>query len=240
MPVRVRTWAQKRCMHTWNPQLMPHTDGPQRTTGNSLKTLPILCRTYRSHVMSARIHLFAILLGTIINNTFASPGNFYDPLTSPRLVEFKRTIGYENALAMERIDQEIIVNWDNFPTPPDLEGWNLEKSSNLKDDGTRYLRLSFTQKDAQVSISVDVYDPRNNKAGESLLLKANAVTTMAITDTRGPRDLGTLSLISSAKPTDLVYWIYRNVFAEVSTYKTNVSALSIARWLQKQMDINTR
>lgn len=175
-----------------------------------------------------------------MNNAFASPGNFYNPLTSPRLVEFKRTIGYESALAMERRDQQVIVNWDSFPTPPELNNWNIEKNSSLNGDGTRYIRFNFTRKDEQVNVSIDIFDSRNNKAGESLLLKADAVTTMAITDIRGPRELGTLSLISSTKPTDLVYWIYRNVFVEVNTYKTNVSALSIASWLQKQLEQNTR
>lgn len=190
--------------------------------------------------MGKQIHLFIILLGVIMNSAPASPGSFYDPLTSPRLLEFKRVIGYENALAAERRDQQVIANWDNFPTPPELDGWNLEKSSRLNESGTRYLRLSFTRKNEQVSVSIDIYDPRNNRAGESLLLKADAVTTMTITDIRGPKELGTLSVISSAKPTDLVYWIYRNVFVEVSTYKTNVSALSIASWLQKQMKLNAR
>jgi len=190
--------------------------------------------------MGQQFHLFVILLGFIMNNAFASPGGFYDPLTSPRLVEFKRTVGYENALATERRDQQVIVNWDSFPTPPELDGWNLERSSSVNDDGTRYIRFNFTRKDEQVNVSVDIFNPRNNKAGESLLLKADAVTTMTITDIRGPSELGTLSLMSSVKPADLVYWIYRNVFVEVSTYKTNVPALSVARWLQHQIELNTR
>lgn len=175
-----------------------------------------------------------------MNNALASPGSFYDPLKSPRLIAFKKTIDYENALAMERRDQQVVVDWDSLQPPPELDGWTLERSSNVDTDGTRYFRFDFTRQDEQVNISVDVFDPRNNRAGESLLLKADAVTTMTITDIRGPRDLGTLSLMSSAKSVDLVYWIYRNVFTEVSTYKTNVSAMAIARWLQKLMELNTR
>lgn len=191
-------------------------------------------------MMRMSLLLFALLSGVMINDTFAAPAGSYDPLRAPRLIEFRKKIGYESALAKEKKNEQVVVNWDNIPVPPELDGWTLNRGTSVDPEGTHHIRLDFARQAEQVYISVDVFDPKNNRAADNLLLKADAVTTMTITDIRGPEDLGTLSLMSSSKSVDLVYWVYRNALAEVSTYGTDVPALTIARWLQKQMEINTR
>lgn len=180
------------------------------------------------------------LFGVIMTSSLADPGNVYDPMQSRRLIEFRKTIGFDAALAKERRDAQVLVDWNGLQSPPELKGWNRRIDVTAGEGGEQFISIDFTRNEEQVNLNIEVFNPKRNKAPESLLIKADSVTAMKIPYVKGPHDLGTLSLTSPSQPPRRVFWFFHNVLAEVSTYKTDVSAMTVARWLQQQMQINTR
>lgn len=176
----------------------------------------------------------------IMTTSFNTNGNSFDPLQSPRLIAFKNKIAFDSAMLKENKNEHIDMDWAKLPTPPGLDAWKLQFERNTGTDNSLNINLDYTNNEEQINITIKVFNPKENKVSDYFLIKADSVSTMNITDLRGPPDLGTISLVSANTPSTLVYWIYRNVFAEVSTYKTNVSALNIANWLQQQIKNHTQ
>ncbi len=180
------------------------------------------------------------LFGIVMTNPIAAPGKPYDPMQSQRLIEFRKTIGFDAARAQETRVAQVLLDWEGLRSPPELEDWNRRVDVSKDEEGGMTVSIDFSKNDEQVNLSIQVFDPRTNRAPESLLIKADSVTSMNIPYLRGPHDLGTLSLISPSQPTRRVFWFFHNVHAEVSVYKTAVPALTVARWLQRQLELNTR
>lgn len=180
------------------------------------------------------------LLGVIMTSSFAEPGKTYDPLQSPRLIEFRKTIGFDAARAREKQDVQVLFDWKALQSPPELEGWSKRLDVNSDENGGHFISIDFTRNEEQVNLTIEIFDPKMNKAPEALLIKADSVTTMKIPYVRGPLDLGTFSLTSPSQSPRRVFWFFHNVHAEVSVHKTSVPALTVARWLQQQLELNTQ
>jgi hypothetical protein len=124
--------------------------------------------------------------------------------------------------------------------PAALREWALEREVDLIHDGeVALLRLRFTRGEGIVSITVMVFPgPERGRVAEHLLATADAVTTVELSDVRGPEDLGTLSLLRGSG--DTLYWMFRNVFAEVVVYRADVDAVELAREVQRHLEASVR
>ncbi|MGB0128045.1 MAG: hypothetical protein WBP72_10430 [Rhodocyclaceae bacterium] len=180
------------------------------------------------------------------NSSFPPPA-FSNPLESPRVLDLKRRVGFDAALAAEKKTGHVAMDWERFPVPDVLREWAFERELDRLSDAESLLTMTFKRGESKVTIEVSVFAPsERTHVAVRLLERANAVTTVALSDERGPKDLGTLALVPKA-PTapvaesfSVVYWIFRNVFAEVSAFKTPLSAIDIARWVQRQFELNVR
>ncbi len=155
-----------------------------------------------------------------------------DELANTRLISFKKKIEFDTAISSEKKMQKVVIDWEKVSLPQELKDWNLKTEHYVSADKSHNTYYTFTKNSEQVKVSVKIFDPKKNSASDYLLIKADSVSTMDISDIRAPSDLGTLSLMSATTPHTPVYWVYRNLFSEVNTYKTSVSALQIARWVQ--------
>ncbi|WND80379.1 hypothetical protein [Lysobacter capsici] len=158
----------------------------------------------------------------------------------PRIASFKERIDFDRKIGYENASEHVVIDPAAMDTPPQLRSWSKSTRDSMTESGMRYIRMLFELGEQGVRIVVRVYDPRRNSAGEDLLNKADAVNTMTINDVPGPADLGTVSLRSPETPPWQVYWIFRNVFAEVTVYKTSISSIDIARLIQAELARNVR
>lgn len=152
---------------------------------------------------------------------------------SPRVLALKQRVGFDAAVASERLDEYVAITLKDFTAPDRLRDWSLDRELVPADGAELALRLRFTRAEGRVTVRAFVYPAAERGAvARRLLERADAVTTIDITDTKGPADLGTLALTGENGAGELVYWMYRNVYAEVATHRTDVSALEVARSLQ--------
>lgn len=158
----------------------------------------------------------------------------------PRIASFKERIDFDRKMGYENASEHVVLDPAAMDTPPQLRSWPKTVRDSMTASGVHYIGTTFELGEQRVRIVLYVYDPRRNLAGEDLLNKANAVNTMTINDVPGPADLGTVSLRSPETPPYLVYWIFRNVLAEVTVYKTSISSIDIARWFQAELARNVR
>lgn len=160
----------------------------------------------------------------------------------PRIASFKERIDFDRKMGYENASEHVVLDPAAMDTPPQLRSWSRTVRDSMTASGVRYIGMAFELGEQRVRIVLDVYDPRRNLAGEDVLNKANAVNTMTINDVPGPADLGTVSLRSQETPPYRVYWIFRNVLAEVTVYKTSISSIDIARWIQAELarDVHTQ
>ena len=158
----------------------------------------------------------------------------------PRIASFKERIDFDRKIGYENASEHVVLDPAAMDSPPQLRSWSKTVRDSMTASGVHYISTTFELGEQQVRIVLSVYDPRRNLAAEDLLNKANAVNTMTINDVPGPADLGTVSLRSPETPPYLVYWIFRNVLAEVTVYKTSISSIDIARWIQAELARNVR
>lgn len=166
----------------------------------------------------------------------AGAGASGDP---PRVMALKQRVGYEAALATERSGEHVALDLKLFPVPATLRDWALVREVDSISDTEVELSMRFTQGPGVVSVSLTVFHPQERKlVAAKLIDRANAVTRAEVTDTRGPKELGSLSLTPGSGGT--VYWIFRNVFAEVVVYRAEVDKLDVARSIQHHLEASLR
>lgn len=193
------------------------------------------------YTREARFFLLALTLAAMSISPASRAG---EPVrqapAAPRIASFKERIDFDRKISHENALEHVILDLEAMGTPPQLRSWSKTTGDSMTESGIHYIDMEFELGEQRVSIVLSVYDPRRNSAGENLLNKANAVNTMTINDVPGPADLGTVSLRSPETPPYLVYWIFRNVLAEVTVYKTSISSIDIARWFQAELARNVR
>lgn len=164
----------------------------------------------------------------MMSGTLSPDAQAGSPGRRDRVVELKQRVGYDAALATERSDEQVVVDPQRFPVPAPLDGWRVAREVDPLDHGRVLLRLRCTQGDAIVTVKLLLHPAaERQRVAEHLIERANAVTTVAVTDTRGPAELGTLSLVPASG--SVVYWIFRNVYAEVTVARSTVDKFEIAR-----------
>jgi hypothetical protein len=152
----------------------------------------------------------------------------------PRVAALKQRVGYEAALATERAGEHVALDPRDVAPPAVLQGWALDRQVDVLRTGETELAMRFTRGAGVVSVNMSFFPPQERqRVADKLIGRANAVTHTDITDTRGPADLGTLSLTPGTN--DTVYWIYRNVFAEVVVFQSDLDKLVVARAIQQQL-----
>lgn len=190
-----------------------------------------------------RSRLLTLLLGVVMSSTTLAAGDPSAPFNSPRLLKFKSSIGFDQSLAAEKKNEIVDVDWMKLPTPPALHGWKeiTRELNPERANGSRSFSWQFEKENQLLTITVEVFSATKNEASTQFLLHADASTMMELPWVRGPSTLGTIAAMSKLTPPSTVFWIYRNVFAEVSpSSKATVSALEISSWLQGQMEGQTR
>lgn len=161
------------------------------------------------------------------------------PTDAPRVVALKQRIGYDAALATERTDEQVALDLHSLPVPDALSDWALERQVDKIADDEAELQMRFKRGDGVVTIKLTLFAPRERqRVASKLINRANAVTRAEITLTRGPVDLGTLSLTRESGGN--VYWIFRNVYAEVVVYRASVDKLLVARSVQHHLQASLR
>lgn len=159
---------------------------------------------------------------------------------SPRVIELKRRIDYDAAVAGERSDEFVDLDLTRLAVPTALAKWEADRQVDVISDSETLLDLRLKHDQQVVTMRVSLFSaatPRHRVA-ERLIARADAVTTVHISDVRGPRDLGTLSLTPGSGGT--VYWVYRNVYAEVIVFQSPVDKLAVARDMQAQFEAALR
>lgn len=160
---------------------------------------------------------------------------------TPRVLALKRSVGYDAALAQERTDEHVAMDWPVFPAPDSLQAWTLERDITQISEGEQMLRMRFTQGDARITIRISAFAAQERaRVADKLIQRADAVTSAHISDTRGPSELGTLSLVPAATTTRVVYWIFRNIYSEVTVSQAPLDAIDIALWIQGQFKHHVR
>ncbi len=160
---------------------------------------------------------------------------------SARVSVLKQQIGYDTALALERSGEYVALALDTLPAPENLLDWPLERETVQLSATETMLRMRFARGDARITVRITAFAPQERqRVAARLIERADAVTHAQITDTRGPKDLGTLSLVPAASATQSVYWIYRNLYAEVVVSKAPLDAIAVARAVQRQFVAATR
>ncbi len=164
---------------------------------------------------------------------------------SARVSVLKQQIGFDAALATERSGEYVALSLDTLSAPENLLGWPLERETVPLSATETMLRMRFARGDARITVRITAFAPQERqRVAARLIERADAVTHAQITDTRGPKDLGTLSLTPATSPaasaTQSVYWIYRNIYAEVVVSKAPLDAIEVARAVQRQFVAATR
>lgn len=156
-----------------------------------------------------------------------------------RVIALKQRVGYEAAMATERSGEHVALDLKRFPVPDALRDWALDREVDKISDTEVELSMRFTRGPGVVTVSITAFPPpERGLVAKKLIDRANAVTRATITDTRGPKDLGTLSLTPGSGGT--VYWIFRNIYAEVVVYKAEVDKLDVARSIQRHLEAAVR
>lgn len=187
--------------------------------------------------MERRTFTLAGIAGLLMTNS-AYPSS---TAPAPRLLAFKQRIGFDAAVAAERADQYVSLALDAIPAPPVLQSWTAKRNTVRLSESESGVVMVFEHDGARVTVRLSVFQPGDRTSpSQRLIDKADAVSTMDITDERGPADLGTLSVVPRGGDASLVYWMFRNVYSEVVTYKTPIAALEVARWLQQHYERNLR
>ena len=156
-------------------------------------------------------------------------------IDSPRVRDLKRRVDFDAAVAAERTDEHVQLDVAQFKTPAPVAGWDERRQIDALAEGQTQLNMRFTRGDELVTARLLLFPPQERQGvAEGLIRRANAVTTVELSDTRGPRELGTLALTPSSGST--VYWIYRNVLATVIVHRTQVDKFAVARDMQAQFE----
>lgn len=162
-------------------------------------------------------------------------GSAADLPESARVRDLKRRIDFEAAVASERTDEHVALQVESFAAPASVASWQLRRGVDTLGQGEVLVNMRFTQGEQLVTARFTLFAPAERlRVARTLIDRADAVTTVEIGDLRGPRELGTLSLAHEAGGT--VYWIYRNVYAEVIVYRTQVDKFAVARDMQAQFE----
>lgn len=184
--------------------------------------------------------IYRVVLPFLIGVTMALNANLSAAggMNSPRLAAFKNVVGFDEALAKNKLhrDEFIDVDWTRVEVPSQLAGWKTgtRELQPIMEDGGRTFYWQFERGDESMTIIVRIYPPGGIAAGQGFLEIANATTTMAIPYIAGPRDLGALSAIEQGQ-SNSVFWFDRNVCVEVTRSHTNVSHMEVAYWVQDRM-----
>jgi len=154
------------------------------------------------------------------------------------LADFIKRIGYSTLAAVNPSDG-VRANWDELPVS--LAGIvkgkpaNQNRASTSKSgSGSR----SFSWKDKKGTFLIEVYVSGTGATGahQALLARASATMMMKIPYERRPAPLGDLAIHDPRFPSEIVMWVYRNVFVLVSDGGTASDVGPAAQAIQRFME----
>jgi len=185
-------------------------------------------------ILAVAIFALGALMSGIFSFVSASPT---DPLESPRVQELKSRVGFDAAIRGEPINEQVSIVWDNFSVPPTLRAWAVKREIDHPTAAETLVTFVFRNAKSKITIEISIFEnSQNSLAARRLLERANAVTTLDLSDIRGPHELGTLSLIPQVSYSPTVYWVFRNIFAEITVHQSQLDPIEIARAVQVEFE----
>ena len=154
------------------------------------------------------------------------------------LADFKNRIGFSTLATMSASDG-VRANWDELPTV--LSGIVKGKRNDLNQVNSTQSGLGtrdFGWKDKETYLSIDIYVSGIGPAGarQAFLSRASATTMVKIPYERRPKPLGDLAIHDPHSPSQILMWVYRNVFVSVCNDGTSFDVEPVAQTIQRFME----
>jgi hypothetical protein len=156
--------------------------------------------------------------------------------------EFEQKIGYDAALRQHTGKEVVQFDWLKIGPCAALPHWKIEDMELTKIDvGDAADEWTWYYRTANAVIKVSVASFRNDElaAMKAISEFANRSNMMPLPYTRGPKNIGTISVVLEADNRYGLYWAFRNLKFEVDgNDKTAVTA--VANCLQDIAVAHTR
>ena len=163
-----------------------------------------------------------------------------DSLNPPRLVAFKKKIGFDQAVENEK-NQYVDMNWATLKLPAELGAWKIIKDEIVtREDSTIYTRKLQNEKKL-ITVVAHVYKPSKKKeASELYLMDINNTTMVDIFYIPSPVQIGTSSVVDKSQPPSKGLFLFLNTHTQIFSSGTDDSLFTFAKWLQNEYEKNLK
>lgn len=179
--------------------------------------------------------LFIVLLGWGFSGAARGESMFVNP---QKLKEFKARIGFDKIVDSPDPDVGVIADWDGakeyLPTPE--AGWKTFSDDIATLSGGLVMRKwVFQRGDATLVLKIHVSSVGAGAVRDRFLSDVTTTSMMEIPYVRGPAYLGQLSVQMPGTPLQTVFWVFHNVYVELSD-TSGISVDPMARSIQGFME----
>lgn len=164
----------------------------------------------------------------------------HDDFDKLRLEEFKKRIGFSELEAATG-PEGVVAPWDGLPgqlasvlKQLRLRSWGAGAVESGLADGR--WTWAATKDQTALSVTVFVFGTGHAQAHAKLLSRASETTLLTIPYELGPSGLGDLSIRSFKPPSQVVMWVYCNVFVEVDNDRSGLVVEPVTRAIQRFME----
>ena len=163
-----------------------------------------------------------------------------DSLYPPRLVAFKKKIGFDQAVENEK-SQYVDINWATLKLPAELAAWKIIEDEIVnREDSTIYTRKLQNEKKL-ITVVAHVYKPNKKKeASEIYLMDINNTTMVDIFYIPSPVQIGTSSVVDKSQPPSKGLFLFLNTPTQIFSSGTDDSLFTFAKWLQNEYGKNLK